>query len=205
MPMEAKRIVIATHNPHKTGEFRQLLGRSWVVEDLMAHPALPVPVEDGKTYEENAGIKARSAGAMLGEGVLIVADDSGMEVDALGGRPGIFSARYAGPGAGDTGNRDLVLKEMAGVADRTARFRCVLAVARGGEVVVSFNGEVEGRLAEQASGHGGFGYDPIFIPEGYEGTFGELSSEVKNSLSHRSRALAKLIAWLEEVELTSCS
>ena len=202
MMTEGRRIVIATHNTHKTGEFRELLGAGWLVEDLTAHPALPVPVEDGATFEENAGIKARSAAERLGAEVLVVADDSGLEVDALGGRPGIFSARYAGLGAGDAGNRELVLREMAGEAARSARFRCVLAVARGAEVVASFSGAVEGRLTEQAAGQGGFGYDPIFIPEGHEATFGELPAAVKNGLSHRARALGELLRWLEDGELT---
>ena len=202
MMTEGRRIVIATHNTHKTGEFRELLGAGWLVEDLTAHPALPVPVEDGATFEENAGIKARSAAERLGAEVLVVADDSGLEVDALGGRPGIFSARYAGLGAGDAGNRELVLREMAGEAARSARFRCVLAVARGAEVVATFRGAVEGRLTEQAAGQGGFGYDPIFIPEGHEATFGELPAAVKNGLSHRARALGELLRWLEDGELT---
>ena len=203
MTPPVRRIVIATHNTHKTGEFRELLGAGWLVEDLTAYSALPVPVEDGDTFEANAGIKAGSAAGRLGAGVLVVADDSGLEVDALAGRPGIFSARYAGPGASDAGNRDLVLREMTGVLDRRARFRCVLAVAREGEVVACFSGTVEGRLAGQADGRGGFGYDPIFIPEGHEATFAELPAAVKNGLSHRARALGKLMTWLEDAELTS--
>ena len=200
-----RRLVIATHNTHKTGEFRALLGEEWCVEDLTMHPELPVPVEDGATFEENAGIKARSAAERLGEAVLVVADDSGLEVDHLAGRPGIFSARYAGPGAGDAGNRDKVLQELDGVPweERGARFRCVLAVARGTEVLACFSGAVEGRLTGTAAGQGGFGYDPIFIPEGHDATFGELPSVVKNGLSHRARALKKLLGWLEDAELTN--
>jgi XTP/dITP diphosphohydrolase len=200
-----RRIVIATHNTHKTGEFRALLGAGWEVEDLTMHPELPVPVEDGATFEENAGLKARSAAERLGEAVLVVADDSGLEVDHLAGRPGIFSARYAGPGAGDAGNRDKVLQELEGVpaAERGARFRCVLAVARGAEVLACFSGAVEGRLTGAVAGEGGFGYDPIFIPEGHEATFGELPAAVKNGLSHRAKALEKLLEWLEDAELTS--
>ena len=105
-------------------------------------------------------------------------------------------------GAGDAGNRDLVLREMTGVADRRARFRCVLALARGAEEVACFSGAVEGRLTEGAVGQGGFGYDPLFIPEGYDATFGVLPARVKNALSHRARALAKLITWLADAELT---
>ena len=205
MMSKGRRMVIATHNGHKTEEFRALLGEGWHVEDLTMHPDLPEPVEDGATFEENAGIKARSAAGRLGADVLVVADDSGLEVDGLGGRPGIFSARYAGPGAGDAGNRDKVLQELTGVppAGRGARFRCVLAVARGEEVVACFSGAVEGRLTDAVAGQGGFGYDPIFIPEGHESTFGELPAAVKNGLSHRAKALEKLLAWLEDAELTS--
>lgn len=204
MSTEEKLIVIATHNTHKTGEFRALLGPGWVVRDLTSWPDLPVPEEDGLTFEENAGIKARSAGSRLGEDVLVVADDSGLEVDALGGRPGIYSARYGGPGAGDKGNRDKVLEEMAAVPAeaRTARFRCVLAVARGSEVVARFSGSVEGSLTREAGGEGGFGYDPIFVPEGFSETFGELPAGVKNELSHRARALHGLLQWLREEDLT---
>lgn len=198
MPDAPKRIVIATHNSHKTGEFRALLGPDWVVEDLTIYPELPVPEEDGSTFEENAAIKALSASERLGAGVLVVADDSGLEVDALDGRPGIYSARYAGPGAGDAGNRDKVITEMADVPGprRGARFRCVLVLARGPEILATCAGAIEGRLTAAAAGAGGFGYDPIFIPEGHDQTFGELPAGVKNSLSHRARALEALKANL---------
>lgn len=199
MPETPKRIVIATHNSHKTEEFRALLGPGWMVEDLTTHPDLPVPEESGTTFEENAGLKALSAARRLGEAVLVVADDSGLEVDALGGRPGIYSARYAGPGAGDAGNREKVIEEMREVPDgeRGARFRCVLVLARGGAVLAVCAGVVDGRLTRLASGAGGFGYDPIFVPQGFDRTFGELPPEVKNGLSHRGRALAALLRELE--------
>lgn len=197
-----KRIVIATHNAHKTEEFRALLGPGWRVADLTSYPELPVPEENGATFEENAAIKARSAAERLGAEVLVVADDSGLEVDALEGRPGIYSARYAGPGAGDAGNRGKVVEEMRGVPEssRSARFRCVLVLARGGEVLATCAGAVEGRLTNEAAGGGGFGYDPIFVPQGYDRTFGELSPEVKNSLSHRARALMALRERLESLD-----
>lgn len=202
MPEAPKRIVIATHNIHKTEEFRVLLGEDWRVEDLTSHADLPVPEENGATFEENAAIKALSAAQRLGEAVLVVADDSGLEVDALGGRPGIYSARYAGTAAGDAGNRDKVLEEMREVPDgkRGARFRCVLVLVRGGAVLATCAGVVEGRLTRQASGGGGFGYDPIFVPAGYDRTFGELPPEMKNGLSHRARALAALRRELEATD-----
>ena len=194
------RLLIATHNTHKTREFRALLGGAWEVEDLTAHPQLPVPEENGLTFEENAGIKALAASVALGPEVLVVADDSGLEVDALAGRPGIFSARYAGPGAGDGGNLRKVLDELA-TADirgkaRAARFRCVLVLARGGEKLAAFHGAVEGIMANEPKGGGGFGYDPAFIPAGHCETFGQLPAEVKNGLSHRARALAGLMEFL---------
>lgn len=194
------RIVIATHNTHKTSEFRTLLGDAWQVEDLTAHPHLPVPEETGSTFEDNATIKALAASEALGPDILVVADDSGLEVDALGGRPGIYSARYAGPGAGDGGNLRKVLEELA-AADvrgkaRSARFRCVLVLARGREKIAAFAGAVEGIMANEPKGGGGFGYDPAFIPEGHCETFGQLPSETKNALSHRARALTKLLEFL---------
>ena len=197
----ARRIVIATHNSHKTGEFRSLLGEGWEVEDLTAHPHLPPPVEDGGTFEENATIKALAAGRALGPEVLVVADDSGLEVDALEGRPGIYSARYAGPGAGDGGNLRKVLDELASAGvrgkDRSGRFRCVLVLAQGDTKVAAFHGAVEGILANEPKGGGGFGYDPAFIPDGHCETFGQLPAEVKNGLSHRARALTGLLEFLQ--------
>jgi XTP/dITP diphosphohydrolase len=194
------RLVIATHNPHKTGEFRTLLGPSWLVEDLSAHPHLSPPEENGSTFEENATIKTLEASTALGSDVLIVADDSGLEVDALDGRPGIHSARYAGLGAGDRGNLDKVLAELASAGirgkARSARFRCVLVLARGGNKLAVFQGAVEGVLANEPKGSGGFGYDSAFIPDGHCQTFGQLPPEVKNSLSHRARALAGLMEHL---------
>jgi XTP/dITP diphosphohydrolase len=201
MSSPPRRLVIATHNAHKTGEFRALLGPGWQVEDLHACPHLPAPEETGNTFEENATIKALAAAAALGPEVLVVADDSGLEVDALGGRPGIYSARYAGPGAGDRGNLEKVLAELSAAGargkERSARFRCVLVVARGGEKLAAFDGTVEGILANEAKGDGGFGYDPAFIPAGHCETFGQLPAEVKNGLSHRARALARLVEYLE--------
>lgn len=195
-----RHLVIATHNAHKTGEFRALLEPEWTVEDLSAFPHLPVPEETGVTFEENATIKALAAAEALGPGVLVVADDSGLEVDALEGRPGVYSARYAGAGAGDRENLQKVLDELAGAGvqgqARRGRFHCVLVAARGPEKLAAFHGAVEGVLADEARGSGGFGYDPAFIPDGFGETFGELPGEVKNRLSHRARALAGLMAWL---------
>jgi XTP/dITP diphosphohydrolase len=198
--MHLPHLVIATHNPHKTEEFRALLGDAWQVEDLTAYPHLPAPDENGMTFEENASIKALAASTALGPEVLVVADDSGLEVDALEGRPGIHSARYAGPGAGDGGNLRKVLDELAAAEvrgkARSARFHCVLVPARAGVKLGAFHGTVEGIMANEPKGGGGFGYDPAFIPDGYCETFGQLPADVKNTLSHRARALAQLVEFL---------
>ena len=196
-------LVIATGNFHKTQEFRSLLGSEWRIEDLSDHPSLPSPEETGTTFLENATIKALSASRMLGSGYLVVADDSGLEVDSLDGAPGVYSARYAGPAASDADNRRKLLHELAirnvrGKA-RTARFRCVLVLAQGDRVLGHYSGAVEGILANEDKGEGGFGYDPLFIPDGFCETFGQLPAITKNSLSHRARAAEGLAAALKSI------
>lgn len=192
------RLLIATKNAHKTAEFRALLGPGWEVTDLNAHAEVAAPEETGATFAENAAIKAEAA-ARLFEG-LVLADDSGLEVDALGGAPGVRSARYAGEDAGDAENRARLLRELAGRSGRGARFRCVLALAGAAGATRLFEGAVEGRILEAERGEGGFGYDSLFVPQGYEETFAELPAEVKNRESHRARALAQAI---EHLRLTS--
>lgn len=193
-----KRLLVATKNAHKTAEIRAILGAGWEVSDLNAHPEVPAPEETGATFAENAAIKA-VAGAARFDG-LVLADDSGLEVDALGGAPGVWSARYAGPGASDADNRARLLAELekAGARGkaRTARFRCVMALAEDGRVLGSFAGAVEGVIIPAERGEGGFGYDALFVPEGFCETFAQLSAEVKNTLSHRGRAMAQVQAFL---------
>ena len=132
----------------------------------------------------------------------VIADDSGLEVDALNGAPGIYSARYSGANATDATNRDKLMEELGKPEhegkERSARFRCVITVARGGEVLAVFDGAVEGRIADSMTGEGGFGYDPLFIPEGCEDSFGVLPEKIKNGMSHRGQALEKFRAWLSE-------
>ncbi|MBP7951711.1 MAG: RdgB/HAM1 family non-canonical purine NTP pyrophosphatase [Verrucomicrobiales bacterium] len=204
MPTESppRKIVIATGNAHKTQEFRDLLGTAWQVEDLRDHPELPIPEETGTTFAENAATKALSASRALGPGFLVVADDSGLEVDALNGAPGVTSARYAGPAATDADNRAKLLAALAAAGARgparRGRFRCVLVVARGGEILGSCDGTVEGILGNEEQGQGGFGYDSLFIPDGYGETFGQLPASVKHSLSHRGCAARKLPPILEK-------
>jgi XTP/dITP diphosphohydrolase len=189
-----QRLLLATRNAHKTREVREILGDGWEVEDLTARPDLPDVEETGETFEENARLKA-VAGSAHGDG-WVLADDSGLEVDVLGGAPGVRSARFAGDGADMAANRALLLERLRGVPERRGRFRCVLALARGGEVVRVFHGTIEGVVAPVERGAGGFGYDPIFVPEGGCRTFAEMTGAQKHALSHRGRALAALAAYL---------
>ena len=173
-----------------------MLGPDWQVIDMRAHPSLVLPEETGDTFEANAVIKAEGASMVLPD-LLILSDDSGLEVDALGGHPGVRSARYAGEKATDADNREKLKRELSSLKGPfSGRFRCCMAVARAGKAVRTFSGAVEGQIVLQEEGDGGFGYDPLFIPNGFENTFGVLPAETKNQLSHRARALAQVIEWL---------
>jgi len=185
------RLVLATRNAHKVGELRDILGPLLDGIELVPLPdEAPEPVEDGATFEENALIKARSAVAATGLPAL--ADDSGIAVDALGGAPGIRSARYS-PTRDDRDNRELLLQNLVGVQDRTARFVCAAAfVAPDGAELVEV-GVWPGVVLEVAVGDGGFGYDPVFRPDGELRSAGELSPAEKNAVSHRAAAFGALL------------
>jgi XTP/dITP diphosphohydrolase len=201
--LSMSRLLFATRNSHKTRELAQLLGQEFSVRDLTSLIAAPEIVESGDSFEENAAIKALTLSRSFPEEI-VVADDSGLEVDARGGAPGIFSARYAGEGASDQQNIEKLLREMASSPDHTgARFRCVIAVANGGKLLTAASGEVSGNIVAPARGTNGFGYDPIFVPKGFSQTFAELSTEVKNRISHRARAARKLLAFLKTVRRQS--
>jgi len=191
-------LLVATRNPHKTRELRQILGSDFTVRDLRAHSEISEIAETGTSFEENAKLKALAVSRKLPG--LVAADDSGLEVDALGGAPGIYSARYAGTNATNKERIDKLLEELARIdakkEQRRARFRCVLALARNGDVLGTFEGIVEGQIADRPRGSHGFGYDPIFVPNGFHQTFGQLRPAEKNQLSHRARALKKLRAFL---------
>jgi len=189
-----QRLLLATRNAHKTREVREILGAGWMVEDLASLPGLPEVEETGATFEDNARIKALAASPHYGGWV--VADDSGLEVDVLGGEPGVRSARFAGDSADMEENRALLLQRMQGVADRAARFRCVLALARDGRVVRVFDGVIEGFITEAEQGGGGFGYDPLFVPLGGTATFAEMTAQQKHAISHRGRAMMSLAEFL---------
>lgn len=195
-------LIVATRNTHKTREIQYILGSDFRVRDLGALPDVSEVPESGKSFEENAKIKALAVSRQLP--ALVIADDSGLEVDALGGAPGIYSARYAGPNATDREKINKLLGELARVrakeAGRCARFRCVVALARNGNLHGTFEGIVEGRIADEVRGDSGFGYDPIFIPEGTKQTFSELPNEVKNAISHRAKAIRALADRLRRLE-----
>ncbi len=194
-----QQLIVATRNVHKSNEFQRILGPDFAVYDLSEHPEIPETVERGKTFEENAVLKATGASKELSG--LIIADDSGLEVDALGGAPGIYSARYASQNASDRQNIDKLLSELARTSarqeQRSARFRCVLALAESGRILEVFEGVVAGTIIELPRGRNGFGYDPIFLPKGLDQTFGELAPAEKDRLSHRALALEELRAFLD--------
>ena len=192
-----KTLLIATGNTHKVREIAELLnGVPWRIVDLSAYPPAPAPVEDGLTFEANARIKAEHYAQRLG--VPCVADDSGLVVDALEGAPGVISARFAGDGCTDADNNAKLLALLKDVPDkaRTARFVCcsVFATIDGATHVA--HGSVEGVIDHVPRGLNGFGYDPLFIPLGYDQSFGELDGSVKARISHRSRAFTKMREFL---------
>jgi len=195
-------LLLATRNAHKTREFRELLGQAFDVIDLSSFPEIGVPEETGRTFKENATLKAIAASKKLPS--LVIADDSGLEVDALGGEPGVFSARYAGENAGDVSNVDKLLRELRkqniATEKRSARFRCVIALAQNGKLLGVFEGFVEGKIVDPPRGSGGFGYDPIFEPKGFDRTFAEMTPESKNKISHRGQAIVALRKALREIE-----
>lgn len=188
------RLILATRNAHKTSEIRAMIGDRFEVLNATAFPDFPEIEETGTSFLENARLKAEGISRLI-EG-WVLSDDSGLEVDALAGAPGVWSSSYGGEEGNHAKNNARLLAEMAGKADRGARFRCTMVLARGGIEHANFSGTVEGRLVDELHGSGGFGYDPLFIPEGHDRTFAELGDEIKNTLSHRSRALQKAVAFL---------
>ena len=202
------KIVFATNNLHKLEEIRQILGDSIEIvslSDIGCHADIP---ETSDTLEGNALQKARYVWDHYHMSVF--ADDTGLEVDALGGAPGVHSARYAdeGPGHDSEANMRKLLRELDGKTRRTAHFRTVIALLLAGDsdtadgsqepVAHEFEGRVDGTIATRKSGNGGFGYDPLFVPDGYDKSFAELGPEIKNSISHRARAVAKLCEFLKD-------
>jgi XTP/dITP diphosphohydrolase len=191
------RVVLATHNPHKVDEFQRILGQGIPELEIVPYDG-PEPVEDGVSFAENALIKARTAAAHTGLPAL--ADDSGICVDVMGGAPGIFSARWAGRHGDAVANLTLLLDQLADVrnGDRAAQFRATIALVVPDESVQDavVEGIWPGTVARQASGEGGFGYDPIFVPDGGTQTAAELGADRKNAESHRARAFTQIAPTL---------
>ncbi|MEL6133277.1 MAG: RdgB/HAM1 family non-canonical purine NTP pyrophosphatase [Bacteroidota bacterium] len=191
--MAKRRLLFGTYNKHKLEEIRQIIDTSFEIASL-AELGLHMDVEETEpTIAGNAILKAKAY--YEASGVPTFADDTGLEVDALGGAPGVYSARYAGPDAIYSKNVEKLLAEMEGRTDRTARFRTVIAYYNG-EELHTFEGIVEGFITEEPRGVGGFGYDPVFLPEAYEETFAEMPSEDKHAISHRGRAIRKFAHYL---------
>jgi len=193
------RVILATRNVGKLAEVAAIVGSAAEVAGFEALAGTELPPEEGATYEQNALAKGRAVAAAAG--VAALADDSGLEVDALDGVPGVRSSRYAGPACDPKANNEKLLRELDGIptCERGARFVCVAAlVTRDGRERLA-RGEVEGRIAEAPRGTGGFGYDPLFIPAGYERTFAEMAPEEKNEISHRTRAFREIKKYLKEI------
>lgn len=190
----SRKLVFATNNEHKTTEVRTLLAGQYEVLNLQDIGCTEVIPETADSFAGNAALK--TAYVLDNYQLDCFADDSGLEVEALNDAPGIYSARYAG-GGGDEANLRLVLEKMAGKVSRKARFKTVISLVQGGKQFF-FDGQVQGTLREACSGKKGFGYDPIFQPDGYEITFAEMSMEEKNTISHRGIAMRKLIDFLRQ-------
>ncbi|MDO8226071.1 XTP/dITP diphosphatase [Bacillus cabrialesii] len=193
-----KEAIIATHNPGKVKEFKEILEPKGYDVKSLAEIGFTEEIEEtGHTFEENAILKAEAVARAVNK--MVIADDSGLSIDNLGGKPGVYSARYAGEQKDDQANIDKVLSELKGIEkeQRTARFRCALAVSIPGSETKTVEGHVEGYIAEEPRGEYGFGYDPIFIVKDRDKTMAELTSDEKNKISHRADALKKLSKLLE--------
>jgi XTP/dITP diphosphohydrolase len=195
----SSELLIATTNPGKIRELQQLLGNLPItLRNTSEFPHLPEPEETGLTFAENAILKARYYAEATG--ILSLADDSGLEIDALDGRPGVFSARYAGEGATNEQKINKVLNGLKETKDlnRSAKFVCSVAISdKDGIIRFLTDGVCLGSIAPQPQGNNGFGYDPIFIPQGFTESFGELSNEIKEKISHRGQAILKIIDFLQ--------
>ncbi len=189
-----KILLIASNNKHKITELKKILEDSAFEVVSMAEYGVSQDVEEtGKTFEENAILKAKSIA--LEKHVFVFADDSGLEVEALDNRPGVFSARYAGVGAADSERINKLLGELQSIENRNARFVCVIAISTPEGKVKTFRGEIYGKITNSPKGSNGFGYDPVFIPDGFGQTFAELESDVKNKISHRAKATQTMLRF----------
>ena len=191
-----KDIVFATHNPNKASEIQSILGDSFAVRTLNDIGIIDSIPETGSTLEENAFIKSSFVYQKFNCNVF--SDDTGLEVNTLNGEPGVFSARFAGPNCVDQDNMDLLLKKLQNKTDRSAQFRTVISLFWEGQHYY-LSGVVSGKISKEKRGHLGFGYDPIFIPEGFDITFAEMTTNQKNLLSHRGHAITQLHEFLTTI------
>lgn len=202
-------LVLATRNLGKAQEMERMLGGAFRVRPLPEWVGMPP--ESGETFADNARLKAQAVFVALGGKVAVLADDSGLEVDALGGRPGVYSARYAGQGASDDANVGKLLSDLRGHTNRRARFVCALCLVLPGAgeemeetQLIEVSGTCEGTIACEPRGEGGFGYDPVFVPEGWNTTLAEASPADKDRVSHRGAAVRALLARLRELGIICC-
>jgi XTP/dITP diphosphohydrolase len=196
--MPHKKLLIASNNLHKIEELIKILQNTEL--NVIAPKdigGIPEVEETGVTFEENASLKAVETAKF--SNMYVFADDSGLEVEALNNRPGVYSARYAGPNATDSDRVNKLLGELSGVKNRKARFVCVIAISSPSGEVKTFKGEINGTIIDAPQGCNGFGYDPVFLPNGYDKTFAELDSNIKNKISHRANALNKAITELNKI------
>jgi XTP/dITP diphosphohydrolase len=203
-----KEIVLATSNGHKVSEYRALFKKAGLEIDVLSlrdFPNYHLPDEIYDTFEGNVKLKAEHAGRVLQK--LVIADDSGLVVPGIEGKPGVHSARYAGPNATDKDNRTKLLKEMKGLRglERTCYFECWIAMADGNGIRCLVNGRCEGELTEEERGGNGFGYDPLFLRHDWNKTFAEIDEKTKNRVSHRFKAFEKLLIQLEKIQLNDLS
>lgn len=189
-------LCLATNNQHKVEELQAMLGSKYELKTLADIGCSDEIPETENTFQGNSRQKAIYIRERFG--VNCIADDSGLEVEALSGEPGVFSARYAGEHGNHTKNNELLLKNLKGITDRSAQFRCVITLILGDDVH-QFDGIIRGTIAYELKGAKGFGYDPLFIPEGYVKSFAEMTPEEKNPISHRGLAVAKLINFLDNL------
>lgn len=197
--MSKTQIVLATRNKKKLKELQDILGEEFEVLTLDSFPNAPEVVEDGKTFAENSLKKAKEI--FQHTKITAIADDSGLEVDALNGKPGVYSARFSGENATDEENNELLLKKLEGIpeTERTARFRCCIAIV-GEKLKETFEGSVEGTILLAPFGKNGFGYDPLFFVKEHTATFAQIPPKIKNQISHRGNALRELFLSLDKIK-----
>ncbi|MBR66330.1 MAG: non-canonical purine NTP pyrophosphatase, RdgB/HAM1 family [Flavobacteriaceae bacterium] len=191
-------LIIASQNQNKLVEFKKILGDKinlFSLSDIGLNQEIP---ENEKTIKKNAMFKAKFVNTQTGKNVF--ADDTGLEIDSLNGEPGVYSARYSGLDRNSDKNIELVLRKLKNKANRNSRFKTIISLIIDGKSV-NFEGVVEGKITEEKRGSNGFGYDPIFQPNGYSSTFGEMSLKEKNKISHRSIAINKMVQYLKEINL----